>query len=216
MRRVVYKFCVPGSHTAQEVIEKAADRDRLLRASDLGVPAEAMARMQKAGVVDRVAPGVYIGASRKRSPLAEAAAWSLRYPGAVACLLTAAVHHRLTDAFARGTWLFVAKRTSVPRSRHARLQVVQIAPRFIDAGLDPENGIISVKVHGTTLRITGPDRTAIDLWRYPRRIAQEHALEALRRRSRADDFKLPSFARLARRLGAWPRLEPVLQGMMLR
>ena len=134
----------------------------------------------------------------------------------MACLLTAAVHHGLTDAFTRGTWLFVPKGTTVPRSRNIALNVVQTAPRFIDRDLDEENGILHLEVHGVTLRLTNPDRTVLDLWKYPRRVASEHALTALRRRVDAPDFRRPVFARLGRRIGAWSRVEQVVLGMMVR
>jgi hypothetical protein len=62
--------------------------------------------------------------------------------------------------------------------------------------------------------MTGSDRTTLDLWRYPQRISAEHALEALSRRVRSDDFHVPTFARLARRLGVWAKVEPVVQGLM--
>ena len=54
----------------------------------------------------------------------------------------------------------------------------------------------------------------IDLWRYPRLVAREHALAALRRRVAAPDFSVPAFARLAKHLEAWARIEPVLEGML--
>jgi hypothetical protein len=175
-----------------------------------------MARMEKEGVLYRVVPGIYIGAHHERHALVEAAAWALRHPSAVACLLTAAVYHDLTDAFARGTWLFVPKGTSVPRSRVATLHVVQTAARFVDPKQDRQNGIVTLPVHGVDLRITGPDRTTLDLWRYPRKVPREYALEALKRRARARDFHIPPFARLAGRLGIWGRIEPVIQGLTLR
>jgi hypothetical protein len=175
-----------------------------------------MARMEKEGILHRVVPGVYVGARHKRHPLIEPAAWTLRHPKAVACLLTAAVYHDLTDAFARGTWLFIPKGASPPRSRVATLNVVQTAPRLIDPKQDRNNGIVKLPVHGVELRLTGPDRTTLDLWRYPRKVSHEYALDALRRRTRASDFHMPSFARLARRLRIWWRLEPIVQGLILR
>ncbi len=199
-----------------EAIRQVAKTSKeLLQAKSLGVPAPAMARMANEGVLERVVTGVYIGANHERHPLIESAGWSLRYPRMVAALLTAAAYHELTDAFARGAWLFVPKGTSVPRSRVAPLHVVQIAPRWIDPEHELNLGIETLEVHGVKLRITGPDRTALDLWRYPRRIPAEHALEALRRRVRGGGFHLPGFARLAKRLGVWTQLESLIQGMML-
>jgi len=172
--------------------------------------------MSREGTLERVIPGVYLGTAHAHEALTESAAWSLKHDEAVVCLLTAAVHHQLTDAFSRGTWLYVPKGASPPRSKVAPVHVLQATPRYILRGHDDVNGIIEREIHGVRVRITGADRTTLDLWRYPRRIAAEHALEALRRRMRASDFQIPTFARLARRLDVWSKVEPVLQGLVLR
>lgn len=189
---------------------------RLFTAAEKGVDPDAMARLERDGVLHRVIPGVYLGAHHARHPLVEAAAWVLRHPEVVVGLLTAAVYHDLVDAFARGTWMFVPLGRSVPRSRVVRVHVVQTAERFVDPGLDEENGITTLEVHGVRVRITDPDRTTLDLWRYPRRISVEHATEALRRRVSAEAFEMPRFARLGQRLGAWQRVEPIARGLALR
>ena len=188
----------------------------LFTATEKGADPDAMGRLEREGVLYRVIPGVYLGAQHSRHPLIEAAAWVLRHPHAVVCLLTAAVYHDLVDAFARGTWLFVPLGCSVPRSRVVQVHVVQTAPKFVDPALDEENGISMIHVHGIGVRITDPDRTTLDLWRYPRRVSSEHAIEALRRRVRAEGFEMPRFARLARRLNVWDRVERVVQGLSLR
>lgn len=195
---------------------EAARHDHLFRAADVHVKAHAMSRMEREGVIDRIIHGVYIGAGHERHALIEAAAWTLRHPAAVTCLLTAAVYHGLVDAFAGGTWLYVPKGASLPRSRVDPVHAIQTAPRYIDPDRDGSNDIQLVAVHGVDVRVTGPDRTTLDLWRFPRRISAEHALAALSQRVRAEDFHLPALARLARRLGIWKRVEPVVQGLVLR
>ncbi len=202
--------------TAHEAIRVAAASDRLWRAADLDVPAAAMSRMSREGVIERIIPGVYLGSQHEQHSLTEAAAWTLKHPQAVACLLTAAAYHDLTDAFAGGSWLYVPKGSSPPRSTVVPVHVIQTVPRYIEPEHDGVNDIIAVIIHGVGVRITGPNRTTLDLWRYPKRISAEHALEALRRRVQADDLRIPAFARLARRLDIWPKIEPVMQGLVLR
>lgn len=206
-----------ASPTEHDTIRfEAGRRAGLFRAADIHVQPHAMSRMRREGVIERIIPGVYVGTLHAQHPLIEAAAWTLRHPNAVACLLTAAVYYDLVDAFTGGTWLYVEKGTSLPRSRVAPVHAIQTVARYIHRSCDDENDVRTIAVHGVNVRITGPDRTSLDLWRYPRRIAAEHAIEALRRRVRADDFDLPVFARLARRLGAWAKVEPVVQGLVLR
>ena len=203
--------------TEHETIRRGATSSaRLLTAAELGVHSSAMARLEQEGAIERIIPGVYIGMSHSRHPLIEVAAWTLRHPLAVACLLTAAVYHNLTDAFPRGVWLFVPLGTPPPRSRVAPVHAVQVAPRFVDRETDAENGIERLEVHGVQVRITGPDRTTLDLWRYPNHVSREYALDALHRRMHEKGFQMYTFASLARRLGVWDRVEPVAEGMSLR
>lgn len=205
-----------SSGRAIDAIRNAAENDTLLTATAVGVPPDAMARANHDGVIERVIPGVYIGAQQQQHPLTEAAAWTVKFPSAVTCLLTAAAFHELTDAFSRGTWLFVGKGESRPRSRVVTVHAVQTAPRFIAIEHDEKNGIAHEQVHGVDVRITGPDRTTLDLWRFPHHIPQEYALDALRRRVRSGDFNLPRFARLGSRLEVWTKIEQLVQGLMLR
>lgn len=201
----------------REVIRVAAgSSDRFLRAGDLDVPAYALAQAERAGLIERIVPGVYLGPGWPRQRLTEAAGWTLRHPDAVAGLITAAVYHQLTDAFERGTWLLVPHGTSPPRSRTSGVHVVQVAPWMLDPDDDEANGILPTTAHGVRVRVTGPDRTVLDLWRYPQVISAEHALVALRRRVSTPGFNVPAFARLARRLGVWSKVEQTLQGMMVR
>ena len=203
--------------STHDAIRVAAEKQPvLLRAADLEVSHDAMARMENEGVLARVIPGVYIGAVHRQHPLLEAAAWTLRFPRAVVGLITAAVHHDLTDSFSNGTWLYVPKGGSRPRSRVAVVHALQSAEHLIAPRRDRENGVDRLEVHGVRVRITGPDRTALDLWRFPRRVTPETALVALRRRTTAPGFQIPAFARLAKRLRVWSRIEPVLQGMVLK
>lgn len=203
--------------TQPELIRAAArGSDNLLTAAAVGVTTPAMAHEENQGTLRRVITGVYVGAQHLTHPLIEAAAWTLKHPQAVVCLLSAAVHHDLTDAFARGTWLYVPFGASPPRSRVSAVHVLQVAERLVDPLQDGENGVVRLKIHGVTVRITNPDRTTLDLFRYHQRIPSEYALDALRRRAGAKDFEVPRFARLGERIGVWAAVEPVLRGLMLR
>ncbi|MFT6395705.1 MAG: putative transcriptional regulator of viral defense system [Bradymonadia bacterium] len=172
-------------------------------------------RLVKANRLERVAPAVYLPADASWHPLAEAAGWSLRYENAVICLLTAAVYYDLTDAFARGIWLAVPRKSTRPRSWEVPLHAVEVRPDLLDSDSDTANGIDAIYVHGSRVRITGRDRTVLDLWKYRTKIPSEYALVALKRRMREPDFTYSKFARLGRKLRVWSRVGPVAQGLRL-
>ena len=191
----------------------ASERAPLLTARGLGVPGTALASAEKQGILERVVPGVYIGSTEERSDLTEAAGWTQRHPDVVIGLLTAAAYHGLVDAYPGGTWMFVPKGGSPPRSRTSPVTAIQTA-KFIETERDGQHGIVRLRRHRVNLRITSPDRTTLDLWRYPRKVSREHAKAALQRRVRADDFDLPQFRRLAEYLGIWKKIELLVEGLV--
>lgn len=199
-----------------ESIRAAAASDRLFTAGQINADPSVLARLEHGGEIRRVIHGVYLGAEHSPHRLIEAAAWTLRRPNAVVGLLTAAVYFDLTDAFARGTWLLVPTGASAAKSRVDPVHIVRVEPRLLDPDADVANGIMAIEAHGVRIRITAPDRTTLDMLKFPRRVPQEYALDALRRRLRAADFDMPRFARLAERLGVWSRIESLVQGLALR
>ncbi len=213
---LVDNFLVSEVSTIQERLRRLAAQDRLLQPSDIDASSATLAYAERHGLVHQIINGVYIGADHVQHPLIEVAAWTLHHPLVVGGLVTAAVHHQLTTAFERGSWLFVPLGSSPPRSRTRDIHVIQATGKYVSPQFDALNGIIRLQIHGVQIRITDPDRTTIDLWRYPRHIPAEFALDALRRRTRARDFRIADFARLARRLSAWSRIEPVVQGMLFQ
>lgn len=199
----------------QRIREVVADRDELFWADKLGISDSAMARLSDEGVLERLAPGIYVPAIVPVGTLSAAAAWTVRFPASVACALTTAVHHDLTTAWERGTWLAVQTGTTLPRSQVFPVNAVQVAARWLAPDDDVENGIETLVIHGQSIRFSGPDRTVVDLWRLTRRVSYEHAVEALRMRRATPGFSVSAFARLAQRMRVWGRVGPVLEGMML-
>ncbi|MFT5685106.1 MAG: hypothetical protein ACI8RZ_006053 [Myxococcota bacterium] len=203
----------PSTMSARERLQTHAARPNLFRAIDIdGVSNQDTSLASRSGLIDRIAPGVYLGREHLRHPLVQVAAWQLRRSDVVGGLLTMAVYYDLVDAFARGTWMLIPTGSTVLRS--PGVVVVKAAPRLLDRKHDRKNGIVTLNIHGVPTRVTDEDRTVLDLWRSQRRISYEHALTALRRRVRQPSFRPPRFARLAERLDVWHRLEPYVAGMM--
>ena len=202
--------------SATTIAELAAESSTFLTAEDLEVPPSTLSALTRQGGLVRLAPGVYLGANHRQHPLAEAAAWAHRHPWLIACLYTAAAYHGLTDAFPRGTWLFYPSEKSPPRSRVTQLHTVRADRELLAVEPEGDNDITIRDVHGVRLAVTGPDRTTIDLWRYPRHVTYEHAEVALRRRVAQGGFDRHRFSLLAQRMGIWERVAPTLQGTLNR
>jgi len=154
--------------------------------------------------MERVIDGVYLPADAIQDELTVAAAMKLRHPHVVVGLLTAAVFHRLTSAFAGATWLLVPRGNTPPSSKWPPVRTVRVQPWLLQRNL----GIQTVVRHGVEVLITNPDRTVIDLFRHGRHVDLEYALEALRTLIHSEDFNRRRFAKLADQLRAWNKIKP--------
>ncbi len=163
-----------------------------------------LARFAEAGTMDRVVHGVYLPEDVTQDALTVAAAVSLRHPYVTVGLLTAAVFHRMTSAFAGGTWLLIPRGKTPPRSKWPPIRTVRIQPWLVG----PDLGVEIVNRHGIDVQISNRDRTVIDLFRHSRHVDLEYALEALRTHVHSGEFDRRRFAKLADRLRSWNKIKP--------
>ena len=181
----------------------------MFRAKDAGVPGMTLSRLVEAGELRRIGRGVYIGATTRLHPLWEAAAFSLRVPRAVVCLLTALEYYDLTTSWAEGLWVMVPRRRNPPKSKEIQLHVVRVQERL----LEPDLGIDHIDVHRVTVPITNPIRTVLDCWRYSPRIPRSEARAALKALRRSKYWNGREFYSLATKTGMWHRIRPYVEGL---
>lgn len=99
-----------------------------------------------------------------------------RAPDAVACLVSAAVVHDLTDEVPLAVQIAVAKGRSRPRIVYPPVEVFAWSPTTV--GLDVQ---MVEAAPGEPVRVYSPARTVVDLLRLRSRIGEPVALVALRR-----------------------------------
>lgn len=145
--------------------QNALDPEKLYSIEELGRTRTAIGRLVQAGLLESPARGIYRPVGGECSPfLDKLAAMSKHCPHAVFFLFTAAAHHELLDREPS------AEHIGLPPSHRA-------APTFSGAELPLdvvrwsrfEDCEIGVDVHrhlGVDIRITSPERTLFDMWRY--------------------------------------------------
>lgn len=188
-----------------------------------GISSSIMKSLVNDGLVENPARGLF------RSPDAESvyADWALlafRYPRAVVCLLSAAAFHGMTQELP-GT-LTVA----VPREMGGAPSMGDNFGPGVDTLMwrNPDMLELSVDIHqieGVDVRITSPERTLVDLFRYSSfntgmrsssvRITDEMFLECLGRcnSEQIDHFSFDTVAAIAREFGCYQAIRPYTKTM---
>jgi hypothetical protein len=193
-----------------------ASKDELLRPAKIRIPAKEFIIAERRGEVRRICSGVYLGHQHPQSYWTPLAGWTVRYPDAVACLLTAARFHNLLPKPPKPDpecWVYLPS-TEI-RYNPTHLRVVGVP--FHEIPPDPEAatdvGLEEGIAHGTPIHFTGPDRTVIDLLRYHERrsveLPKSMAQNALIARLAQPDFDLTKFSALVERLGVWKKILPL-------
>lgn len=140
-------------------------------AADLGISARMLNHFLKKGEIHKVGRGLYSfiefstdEAEWKYYDLAIAAK---SYKGAVICLVSALNYWNLTEEFERSFWL------AFPNNRPAikNESIKMYRPRNLIIG------IIKIKLSGIDVKITDPERSIIDAFKY---LDEESAITSLR------------------------------------
>ncbi|NUN52382.1 MAG: type IV toxin-antitoxin system AbiEi family antitoxin domain-containing protein [Planctomycetaceae bacterium] len=186
-------------------------RNRLLRAGALesrGIPRAALARLQAAGRIVRIARGVYARAGAPPGTHRDLAVAAARVPAGVVCLLSALRFHGIGTQDPFEVWLALGRGATVPRLPEVPLRILRFAPPLLVEG---------VQVHvieGVSVRISTPARTVVDAFKFRGKVGIDVAVEALRegwndRRFTAEELRTHAVACRMERVMR-PYLESIL------
>jgi predicted transcriptional regulator of viral defense system len=146
------------------------------QALQFGVHPRQLYIWRDAGEVVELTRGVFRRADAPAAAYPDLLEIAHRAPAAVACLLTAASLHDLTDDIPPAVQIAVPRSGNRPRISYPPVEVFQFHAQTFDLGL----GSVEA-APGEPVRVYGPERTVVDLMRLRRRIGEPTALIALRR-----------------------------------
>ena len=164
-------------HDASHRLLDLVDHQGLVRARDVeaaGIPTVYLTRMVRAGLLERVARGLYARASAPAHEHASLAEVAKLAPRGVVCLLSALAFYELGTQNPHRVWLAIAHNAKPPTTTTVPLAVVRMHPRALAAGVATHD------VDGTAVRGFDPSKTVADLFKYRNRVGLDVALEALR------------------------------------
>lgn len=206
-------------NAAERVVMALRSAGRPLKASELaalGLNRMAVKRLADSGVIERSGYGVYALPEPAANPYAAWAAVSLRIPKAVVCMESAAAYHGLTQNMATALHLGVPLNARVPTGETVRV----VGMRWPDSML--ELGVEETEIDGVPVKVTGPERTLVDMFRYStysgsRREASfsvdpETLRDAIVRYASSRFHDSGRLLRdVAVELGCWERLRPLME-----
>ncbi|MBY3151022.1 hypothetical protein HFO56_01070 [Rhizobium laguerreae] len=194
------------SELALSILEEARGAVAIAVLKEAGVYPETLRRLAEAGRIERPAAGHYALAGRIDILDVDWVAFALQVPDGAIGLLTAAVHHDMTQELPPFLQGFV------PRTRAGRLTLGGDSGASVDVvtsrnPLHLTEGVITVEKSGTSVRVTSKERTLVDLFLFSpfhsrstlrsTRIPEETFLESLSRCADDPEFSFDDFHVLA-------------------
>jgi hypothetical protein len=202
---------------ALSILESARGAVPLSDFKAAGVNPETLRRLVEAGRVDRPAAGHYALAGRIDILDIDWVAFALQVPDGVIGLLTAAVHHEMTQEVPAFLQAFG------PRSRAGRLTLGGDSGAMVDVVTSRNEkhlteGVVLVEKSGVPVKVTSKERTLVDLFLFSpfnsrttdrtARIPEETFLESLSRCVDDADFSFDLFHEIAETFGCDDQVKP--------
>jgi predicted transcriptional regulator of viral defense system len=185
---------LPAEKQALEVIRRLG----IVRPRDLerrGIPRSRLYRLVAKGLVERQARGLYTASDHEPTAEHALAQVARRVPGALVCLLSALRFHELTTQLPNQVWVALSEKARRPRLDYPPLRVVRFSGRAFTEGVNTH------RIEGVDVKITSPEKTIADCFKYRHKIGLDVALEALReawRERRITIDEIDRFARVCR------------------
>lgn len=169
-------------------------------------PTIVLRRMAEKGLLDSPARGVYIKSGYEPHMLDEHLAVSKRAPGIVFNLYSAARIHDITQQEPNALWIGLPPTHKNPPTMGGEFYL-DINPLRWNRVIDVEVGIETISLRGVDLKLTNPERTVVDMWRYSghnpslrdhhARIHDENMLQCLGAYLEKNDGKTAALGKIA-------------------
>jgi predicted transcriptional regulator of viral defense system len=186
---------------------QATGMARLSELVSQGVTAATVSRLEREGVVARLARGLYQLADAPldvHHTLAEAAKL---VPRGVVCLSSALAFHGLTDQLPPKVWVAIGPKEWRPKIDYPPIRFVRFSGPRLALHLDHHT------IDGVAVPIFGVAKTIADLFRYRQTVGINLALEGLREALKQRKASPADIARLAVEAKVWNVMEPYLRAL---
>ena len=186
---------------------QATGMSRLSELTAVGITAATVSRLERDGVLVRLARGLYQMADASMDVNHTLAETSKLVPKGVVCLTSALAFHGLTDQIPPKVWIAIGPKEWRPTFEYPPVRFARFSgPRLL---LGVENHIID----GVSVPIFGVAKTVADLFRYRQTVGVNVALEGLREALRQKKASPSEIAREAVDAKVWKVMEPYMSAL---
>lgn len=177
---------------------------RLREFGEAGITAATVSRLERDGVIVRLARGLYQLAGADLDQQHTLAEVAKLIPKGVVCLTSALAFHGLTDQLPARVWVALDKKDWRPRIAYPPVRIVRFPPNLLAAGVERH------VIEGIPVPIFGIAKTIADLFRYRRTVGESVVIEALRETLRQRKATPAEIARFAEQGRVWNVMQPYL------
>ena len=154
--------------------------------SDAGVHPQTLARLVEAGILIRVARGLYELADADITAPHTMAEVAKLIPRGVVCLTSALQFHELTLQIPSRVWVAIGTKARKPKFEYPAIRVVRFGSRALSLGVEMHS------VDGVAVQVFSPAKTVVDCFRFRRHVGLDVALEGLHNVMRSEKAKRAS------------------------
>ena len=186
---------------------RATGMSRLSELIAKGVTAATVSRLEREGVLVRLARGLYQLADASLDMHHTLAEISKLVPRGVVCLTSALAFHGLTDQIPPKVWIAIGPKEWRPTFEYPPVRFARFSgPRLL-------LGVESHIIDGVSVPIFGVAKTVADLFRYRQTVGVNVALEGLREALRQKKASPSEIAREAADAKVWKVMEPYMSAL---
>ena len=180
---------------AADVFRRHGGVLRTMDAVRAGVHPRTLYAMRDAGVLERLARGVYRLAELPPLGNPDLVTVALRVPEGVICLVSALAFHEITTQVPHEVYLALNRGAQRPRLEHPPVRVFWFTGQAFNAGIETH------EMDGISVRVFGAAKTVADCFKYRNKLGLDMAIEAMKlflQQGYGDPGELLRFARLCR------------------
>jgi predicted transcriptional regulator of viral defense system len=181
---------------------------RTSEALDLGIHPRTLYGLRDAGLLERVARGLYRLVELPPPAHPDLVTVALKVPQGVICLLSALAHHELTTQIPRAVHIALESGSTAPQLRYPPLRI-----HWFSGGAWRE-GIETQTLDSVPVRIYGPAKSVADAVKYRNKIGLDVALEALRLYRQHEAFDVSELLHYARVCRVERVIRPYLEALL--
>lgn len=186
---------------------RATGMSRLSELAAEGITAATVSRLEREGVLVRLARGLYQMADASMDVNHTLAETSKLVPKGVVCLTSALAFHGLTDQIPPRVWIAIGPKEWRPKFEYPPVRFARFSgPRLL-------LGVESHIIDGVSVPIFGVAKTVADLFRYRQTVGVNVALEGLREALRQKKASPSEIAREAADAKVWKIMEPYISAL---